>query len=169
MSDSYTKNIFVQCPEKLIKVAYLTFLKGGDISFGFSDKSKFALSGKLTYHPGNRVHVKQHGKYASEALTFFNNPFVSKEWLWCEAVSNPLFVIESGIARPERTRDDQLIVQATTAQHSVRVAIYKLPDNTEQDGVGKDAGIVEWCGTRLRVEVNLVEPQAAYMQPYVMN
>jgi hypothetical protein len=171
MPSTHTKYILVQCPDKLVKVAYISFLEGGDISFGSTDESECAKREKITYHPDHRVHVKgPSGEYASEALTWFNNPMVDKEWMWCEAISNPLSAIKSGSMRANRSKDIQLTVSAPNDQSSVRIRLYKLPQ-AATDNLN-DAHLcehVEWYDTFLRIEVCLVPPQTASLEAFVMN
>jgi hypothetical protein len=173
MPASYTIDILVQCQEKQIKVAYLSLLKGGHISFGSSDKSEWSKRGKITYHPNHRVHVKgPGGEYISEAFTFFNNPNVDKDWLWCEAISNPLAVIESGSLRTNRTSDRQLYLKTMDNMLSVRIGLYKLSQPPAAPSIVNENYLceyIEWYGTFLGIELSLVPGQIASLQASVMN
>jgi len=172
---TFTKNIVVHHGQGITKVAYLTFQKGGHIYFGFTDKSRCAQNAKISFHPPNRIHVKNgDGEYQAEAFTFFNLPpgIESSEWKWFTAVSNPLFVIESGALRPERKDDVTLELRCAHNQSSIQIEAFKLPSApmfATQIVNNAIHDYLSWGETHLRFEISLIDPRGSYLQPYVMN
>jgi hypothetical protein len=171
---THSVNIFARGGKTLVKIAWITFMKNGDISFGLSDKSQNACREHVTAHPDYKVHIKNaEGVVVADALTDFHNPNRIDEWKWCEAVSNPLREIESGSHRAHRTKDQSVVLDVPDLYGSIWIALFKLPqrprDGCEEKGAGHLNKHISWDKTHLRLEVMDILPTKARIRAIVMN